>query len=104
MNYVKDQLLIEHQEPVFEVLDFNCLEAYNEQFHTLTINSATMKTRKVGLTQHPFHFHKLLLLMDFIDKNLAKSYSEQDNSCDDNLLGLKRYTIKKRAVYYSLVG
>ena len=49
--------------------------------------------KKVGMLSQPFHFSKLLKLMDFIDRNLAKNECEQSNT-----------VMKKRAVYYSLVG
>ena len=73
---------------------------FDEKTHSLVIDFTKVKKRKVSLLHHPFHFHKLLLLIDFIDKNLAKTQpdlnSEQSTA--------PSFTMKKRAVYYSLVG
>ena len=98
MHHVRDTILIAQEEPYLEVLDLNGIESYNELTHSLKIDFDKAKKRKVGLLRHPFHFHKLLLLMDFIDKNLAKINS---NLTDEST---QHFTMKKRTVYYSLVG
>ena len=78
MVYVRDQILVENQEPSFEVLDLGSIDTYDEKTHSLVVDFQKAKKRKVSLLHHPFHFHKLLLLIDFIDKNLAKTHPNID--------------------------
>ena len=53
------------------MLDLNNIDSFDANTHSLVIDFEKVRTRKVGLLHHPFHFHKLLLLIDFIDKNFV---------------------------------
>ena len=88
MDYVT-QTINQGQVPKFLVLDEsqdNSFEPINCCFHL----NDKMKVHEINMLGSPYNFHKILVLLDYIDKYLA---------CKDN-----DFHINKRGVYYSLIG
>ena len=99
MDYV-NQSIISFKVPFFEVIDEQADDSKLFSFTDccLKLERSVLKKREINLLASPYNFHKVLVLLDYIDRFLV---SHETSSIIDEL---RQCTVNKRGVYYSLIG
>jgi len=96
MDYVASSIQ-QGEAPSLVVIDSESVDEsmlFSSDDCCLKINRSHLRKREINLLGSPYNFHKLLVLLDYIDRFLA-------NNLSDPAAALK---VNKRGVYYSLLG